>query len=310
MPTISSFVIAGGTGRQGGAVITALLNDPISPVPPSKIYAITRDTNSTASQSLSSKSIQLLQGDLSDSLTIFTALRSHGADLSQTGAYLAQAHGPQEVQQAKSFIDAAAASGIAHLVYSSVDRGGRAVSDRETSTCKTFSDKFLIEKHLIAACASSSSSSTLSYTILRPTWFADNALWGFPGRLCMTGWRDNMRGQRMQVTCVADIGRWAALALLRPETADLRNAAVSIASDKLSFEEADAVFREETGEGIPVANAWLTWLVIWLVKDLRTMFGWIGQRPYGAELTWLGRYVAPTSFRAWARENAVSKKAA
>lgn len=307
MAGLSTFIIAGGTGRQGGAAINALLNDPISPVQPNKIYAITRNANSAASRSLASKGIQLIQGDLTDSTAIFDYARTHGAKPAQTGAYLAQAHGPQEVLQAKAFIDAAVSLGIAYLVYSSVDRGGPALSDRDPSFCKTFSDKYLIEKHLIAA---SSKTPSLSYTILRPTWFADNALWGFPGRLCMTGWRDTLHGQRMQITCVADIGRWAATALLRPDTPKVRNQAISVASDELSFAEADAIFREETGgkECIPVANAWLTWLVIWLVKDLRTMFAWIGQRPYGAEIEWLARYVEPTSFRDWVRENAVARK--
>jgi uncharacterized protein YbjT (DUF2867 family) len=314
MPAPTHFLIAGATGRQGGAAVSALLNDPTTPIPPSKMFAITRDPTSAASTALSAHGVHLLQGSLSSSPAIFTNLKQqhdHGGaiDLSRVGVFLAQAHGPTELADAKQFITAAAEAGVAHFVYSSVDRGGREASDRDASYCKTFSDKFLIEKHLISVCAATAGKKGgMSYTIIRPTWFADNALWGFPGKLCMTGWRDRLGAKRMQITCVKDIGRWAAEALLRPERAGLKGEAVSIASEALSYAEADRIFREETGEGIAVANGWLTWAVIWLVKDLRTMFGWIDERPYGADLEWLGRYVQPTTFRDWARDAVVTAK--
>lgn len=313
MPEPAYFIITGSTGRQGGATIDALLNDRSSPIQPSKIYAIARDISSVGSIGLARKGVQLMQGDLSNATAIFANIRGQGVDLSKSGAYLVQAHGPNELQHAKQFISAAASYGVSYLVYSSVDRGGREASDRDASYCKTFSDKYLIEKHLISVANSSSSHSqnvahALNYTILRPTWFADNAVWGFPGRLCMTGWRDRLQGKRMQITCVRDIGRWAAEALLRPDRAGLRNQSVSVASETLSYAEADKVFREETGHGIALTNAWLTWVVVWLVKDLRTMFGWIDERDYGADLEWLGRWIEPTSFRAWVKANASAAK--
>ena len=143
----------------------------------------------------------------------------------------------------------------------------------------------------------------MDFTILRPVWFADNAAWGFPGRLCMTGWRENMRGKRMQVVTTKDIGRWAVEALLRPDRADLRNKAISIASDELTFQEADEIFRQEAGMHVGVTYGWLARLIIWAVTDLRTMFAFIDERDYGADLKELARTVEPTTFRQWVRES-------
>jgi hypothetical protein len=61
-----------------------------------------------------------------------------------------------------------------------VDRGGKDLSDQDPSYCKTFSNKCLVEKHLIAAAsepqARAEGHRASDYTILRPKCFADNAL--------------------------------------------------------------------------------------------------------------------------------------
>jgi uncharacterized protein YbjT (DUF2867 family) len=300
------FLVAGGTGRQGGSVINALLADEISPVLPEHVYVITRDPKGPSALKLAARGINLVLGVLGQPDSIFEHLQTHGVQFSQTGAFLVQAHGPTELNDARLFIDAAISHGIEYLVYSSVDRGGKDLSDRDASYCKTFVDKYHIEKHLIAATSGSRPSAKehkgIDYTILRPVWFADNAQWGFAGRLCMTGWRENMRGKRMQLVTTKDIGRWAVEAFLRPDRADLRNTAVSIASDELTFQEIDKIFRQETGEPVGVTYTWLTRLMIWAITDLRTMFAWINEREYGADLKWLAGTVEPTTFRQWVIE--------
>lgn len=300
------FLIAGGTGRQGGAVINALLaGDPTgSPVAPNHIYAITRDAEGLSATKLAARGIQLVTGQLGQPASIFDHLKTKDIPMNRVGVFLAQAHGPTELTEARAFIDCAVSDGVQYIVYSSVDRGGKELSDKDPSPCKTFSDKFHIEKHLIAATMTDDGKGhTTGYTILRPTWFADNALWGFPGKLCMTGWRENMHGKRMQVTVTKDIGRWAAQAFLLPDSCEgLRNTAISIASDCLSFEEVDQIFRKETGQPVGVSWGWLTRLVIWMVTDLRTMFAFINEREYGADMKTLTKTVRPTSFSDWVKE--------
>jgi hypothetical protein len=90
--------------------------------------------------------------------------------LSRTAVFVAQSPGPTELSDAKGFIDTASSHGIAYFVYSSVDHGCRTLSDSDPSYCKAFSDKFYIEQHLKSVAGKG-----MDYTIIRPTWFADNA---------------------------------------------------------------------------------------------------------------------------------------
>lgn len=296
------YLIAGATGRQGGATVDALLSDPEIKIEPRKVYAITRHPTGPGAVKLREKysDINIVPGDLNNPEAIFQHLDKN--IIPKTGVFLAQAHGPTELSDAKGFIDVAASNGVPYFVYSSVDRGGRELSDKDPSYCKTFSDKFYIEQHLRSVC----SSSQMEYTILRPTWFADNTWWGFPGQLCMTGWRENMEGKRMQVTVTKDIGRWAVEGLVRPDRTGIRNQALSIASDELSFKDVDDIFVRHTGKGVPVTYGLLARFIIWMVKDLRTMFGFIGERAYGADLPWLKSQLEPTTFEQWVRNEVPS----
>ncbi|OBT86024.1 hypothetical protein VE02_05531 [Pseudogymnoascus sp. 03VT05] len=299
MSAPTTFLIAGGTGRQGGAVVNALLADKSTSIQAKDIYVLTRNIAGAGAAALTTRGVQLVQGELGQPDAIFKQLSELGVNPTKTAAFLSQAHGPTELNDAKGFIDAAITNGLSYFVYSSCDRGGPELSDRDASYCKTFSDKFQIEKHLESASAGGKN---MNYTILRPTWFADNALWGFPGKLCMAGWRENMGGKRMQVTTVKDIGLWAAEALLRPDASGIRNKPLSIASDYLSFDEIDAIFRKETGKPVGVTYGWLARFMIWMAEDLRTMFGWINERDYGADLEELAKTVKPTTFREWLKE--------
>ncbi|KAF5008717.1 hypothetical protein FDECE_5025 [Fusarium decemcellulare] len=295
MSAIEYYLIAGATGRQGGATVDALFTHPTIKIEPKKVFAVTRQGSGPGAVKLREKysNINIVSGDLNNPEGIFGQMDRN--ILKNTGVFLAQAHGPTELEDAKGFISAAASNGIPYFVYSSVDRGGRELSDKDPSYCKTFSDKFYIEKHLKEVC----NSSKMDYTILRPTWFADNAWWGFPGQLCMTGWRENMQGKKMQVTVTKDIGRWAVEALVQPDRTGIRNQALSIASDELSFKQIDDIFIRHTGKGVPVIYGLFARFVIWMVKDLRTMFGFIGVRDYGADLPWLKSQLEPTTFEQW-----------
>ncbi|KAF7561366.1 hypothetical protein G7046_g2791 [Stylonectria norvegica] len=308
MSDIQNFLIAGATGRQGGAVVEALLSDPTLNIEAKNIFAVTRQANGPGAKKLRERyqGINIIGGDLNDPKQIFQQLDK--AIVNRTAIFLAQAHGPTELEDAKAFINAAAANEVPYFVYSSVDRGGREISDKDPSYCKTFSDKFYIEQHLRSVSNSSHlNGRNMDYTILRPTWFADNAWWGFPGKLCMTGWRENMNGKKMQVTVTKDIGRWAAEALVRPDRTGIRNQALSIASDELSFKDIDEIFIRHTGKGVPVTYGLLARFFIWLVKDVNTMFRFIGEREYGADLAWLKTQLKPTTFEQWVKDEVPKK---
>ncbi|KAF5699808.1 nucleoside diphosphate sugar epimerase [Fusarium globosum] len=110
-----------------------------------------------------------------------------------------------------------------------------------------------------------------------------------------------MAGKKMQVTVTKDIGRWAVEGLFRPDRTKIRNQALSIASEELSFKDIDGIFIKHTGNGVPVTYGLLTRFIIWMIKDLNTMFGFIGERPYGADLAWLKTQLEPTTFEQWVK---------
>lgn len=83
----------------------------------------------------------------------------------------------------------------------------------------------------------------------------------------MTGWRDNLGGKTLQVTVTKDIGRWAVEGLVRPNRTGMRNQALSIASDEMSFDQVEAAFTKHTGRVVPVTTGLLARGIIWLVND-------------------------------------------
>src|SRR5437667_8612141 len=68
-------LVTGATGKQGGAVIDALLA--AQPNPPFDIAAVTRDTSSNSAQALASKpQVRLIQGNLNEPTAIFEQLEN------------------------------------------------------------------------------------------------------------------------------------------------------------------------------------------------------------------------------------------
>jgi hypothetical protein len=108
-----------------------------------------------------------------------------------------------------------------------------------------------------------------------------------------------MKGKRMQIVTTTDTGRWAVEGLVRPDNTGIRNEALSVASEELSFQEIDLILKRRTGKGAPVTFEWFPVLMIWLVKDLNTMFRFIGERPYGADLPWLKERLQPATVAQW-----------
>lgn len=104
MPT---FLITGATGQQGGATINALLNDGRSDL---SIKALTRNPSSTAAQSLSSRGVVVVKGDLSDRESLQAALK--GVDAVHL---VTDFTGPKgcdgEIEQGKLFVDVAKENG-------------------------------------------------------------------------------------------------------------------------------------------------------------------------------------------------------
>src|ERR1700744_6607934 len=133
-------LVAGATGKQGGALISALLKSAPSAF---QLVALTRNAKSPRARALADKpNVTVLGSDLNDCEAIFKTTPDpfHGVFSVQVPLK------PQvEEQQGKALVYAAASNGVRHFVYTSVERGGPQRSDIDGTESKHVKLKFNIE---------------------------------------------------------------------------------------------------------------------------------------------------------------------
>lgn len=176
-----AFLVTGATGKQGGAVVNALLS--ATDISDITIFALTRSTESGSAKSLLSKApehIKLIEGNLDDCEAIFKkiSLPISAVFCVTVPALGLRAKADTEEIQGKAFVDAAISHGVEHFVYTSVDRHG-SDSDTQDTDVPHFITKAHVEKYL-------KEQSQMSWTILRPTAFMDNIIPGFAGKIFPT----------------------------------------------------------------------------------------------------------------------------
>ncbi|KEF53185.1 uncharacterized protein A1O9_10633 [Exophiala aquamarina CBS 119918] len=280
-------LVTGATGKQGGAVVEALLAKP--PPYDFQILALTRKITSSAAKALAAKQkVTLVEGDLGDPGSIFTKAGGVGsvyAVFCVTLPSLKKNTENEETRQGNNLIGAAIAHDVKHFVYSSVDRGGPTQSDYQT-------EKHLQEKSL--SCG-------MTYTILRPVAFMENLTPNFGGRMFATMWK-SMGTKKLQIISTHDIGVFAAQAISSPETDDYRNTAISLAGDELTQAEANEVFWKVLGRPMPLTYGLLGTLLQKAIPELGIMFNWFVNHGYGADVA-QGRLLNSEllDFEAWLR---------
>ena len=277
-------LVTGATGKQGGAVVEALLTRG------HQVRALTRNAASPAANRLRQQGVEIAVGDFTDHGSLVRAMRgadavyaiSKGNDLEQ-GA-------EKEIAQGTTITDAAKAAGIAHFIYSSVASANRATG------VPHFDSKYPVEKHLQA--------SGVPYTIVAPVFFMENLLQPWT----LSGLRQGKLGmalpasRSLQQISVADIGAFVAEVIERRDAVFGRR--FDIAGDELTGEEAAATLSKVTGrevhyEGFPpdVLRA--------QSEDLAQMFEWFERTGYAADIKSLRRdfpEVTWHSFEEWARK--------
>lgn len=270
-----AILVCGATGKQGGALIRALISSPTFTPSAYTIYALTRSPNGTAAKKLASLSlaVKLVEGDFADIPGLFASLSP-----APWGAFFVHAVGAGEAEHGKQFVDESIKAGVRHIVVTGVDRGGDD-SDSDPTNVPHFKAKWEYETHLRERAEASGGK--VSYTILRPVAFMDNFSPGFPGKVVGTCFRDSQPlSKKQQWVDTVDIGRWAAEAFLHPEDPKYHNKAISLAGDELSFEEINTIYRQKTGVDLPTTYWFVGWLVRYLVKDLGLMFQWFNNVGY------------------------------
>lgn len=297
-----ALLIIGATGKQGGAVIDALLSlDPTGAI--FTILAVTRDATSPAAQRLLAKlptgynNLRVVQANLDDAPGLFSAARlalGASATLKKPNAIwgvfsVQPSLGPgispdREIAQGTSLVDCAVSASVEHFVYSSVERGGDDRSWSNPTPVPHFQTKHHIEWHLRDATSPGKPGAGMGWTILRPAAFMDNLAPGFKTSVFLAAMRNHLGedGKTLQWVATADIGVFAAKAFADPEGWNGR--AVGLAGDELSFAQMSGTFERATGSPAPAAH-WLFGSVLTRVaKELGLMIKWFADEGFKADV--------------------------
>lgn len=166
-----TILVTNGTGKQGKAVIDALLKSHMD----FTILATTRDASTPSAKSLAGKSpkIKIVQGNLNDVPALFDKALRSTKSRKIWGVFSVQVYTGKgvtnegEIQQGKAVICEAVKHGVEYFVYASVDRGGDDVSWTNPTSVPHFATKIPIETCLKDEAGS------MSWCILRPVGFME-----------------------------------------------------------------------------------------------------------------------------------------
>ena len=275
-------LVTGGTGNQGGATVTQLLE-----AGKTRVRVLTRDPDSPKARQLASRGVELARGDLADPASLQTALDGVSAAFS-VQQFMDKGGVAAEEHRGKAFADAVKAAGVPHLVYTSADGVER------DSGLTHYESKLRIERHIRDL--------GLAATILRPVAFMDNLAVGAFGRAMVLGMFRTAfgNGRKVQLVATADVGWFAARALEEPGKYAGRE--IAIAGDEQSVPEMTAAFRQVLGHRQWVAPIpkFLPGLV--MPKEIASMFEWMGKRGFQANIPALRReHPTMLTFAAWLR---------
>lgn len=282
-------LVAGATGRQGGAVVRHMLPKGW------RLRALTRNPKSYAARQLAEKGVELVEGDMDDPASLERAARGVYGIYSVQDFWTVGAR--REVQQGKNLADVAKKAGVEHLVYSSV--GG---AERNTGITH-WETKWVVEKHV--------RSLNFPVTVLRPASFMETyhitevEIGLLKGKLV-----DPIRGDKpYQTIATDDIGAFAALAFERPK--DFIGLDLEIAGSELTNIDAAKVFSRVLNRPVKFQKLPLPIVRLVLGKEFNEMFHWFNSKGYQANIPELRRRypeVRLHSLEDWLREDGWDKR--
>ena len=276
--TGKTILVAGATGRQGGATVRHLKERGF------RVRAMTRDTRSAKAQALANQGVEVVEGDMADRASLDQALAGvYGAfsvqNFNQSGL-------EGEVLQGITLADAAKAAGVQHLVYSSVGSAHRGTG------IPHFESKFRVEEHIRAI--------GVPHTVLRPVFLMEN--WYAMRDLILNGTLalqlDPTRS--LQQLAVDDIGAFAALAFADPDQWLGRE--LELAGDELTMEQTAALFSRVIGRPVQYVQAPMEQARQRMGEDGVLMFNWLSRVGFEADIPALrALYPGLTSLETWIR---------
>lgn len=275
-------LVTGATGKQGGAVVEALLQRG------HQVRATTRNPDSKAATNLKLKGVDVVKADFSDSVSLLRA--ATGVDTLYAMMTPLEAGIEAEVQQGIALVDAAKAAGVGHLILGSV-----ASADGGTGI-PHFDSKYRVEQYVAA--------SGVPYTISAPVFFMENLIdvWALPslreGKLALA-----MPSNRpLQQIAVRDIGRFVVAMVERRQ--EVFGKRFDIGGDEITGEGAAVILSRVTGREIRYEGFPPEYLQQHS-EDMALMFKWFDSHGYVADLPALQRDFTDVhwlGFEDWAKE--------
>ncbi|MGW5688796.1 NmrA family NAD(P)-binding protein [Nonomuraea sp. NPDC003754] len=244
-------LVAGATGRQGGAVVARLLKHGHEPV------AYVRDPATPAADALAAQGVRLMTGDLADREALTKAAKGLDAIFGLTVPF-GQNGAAEEVAQGRALADAARAVD-AHLVYSSV----KGAASEVDFTVEHASAKQVVHRYLIKQGT--------TFTSVQPAYFMENALNVGLTRLNQGVYAFPLSPDRKldQVT-VLDIAGMAVHAI--ENLAKLSGRAIDVVSDSVTTLEAAGFLSEAVGSDVPYENIPIPMIRQWAGDEIADMF--------------------------------------
>ncbi|MET9629131.1 NmrA/HSCARG family protein [Lentzea sp. NPDC006480] len=248
---MTSVLVIGATGNQGGAVADLLLDHGHD------VTAYVRSPESPSAQALSAAGARLVTGDLADPQALAGAARGVDAIFGLSVPF-GSGGKDEEVAQGRLLVDVAAKTG-AHLVYSSV-RG----ADRMTATDIDHADsKQLVEAYL--------REQQVRATVLGPVYFMENVLnLGFSRLTDGVLANPLSAGKPLDQVTVRDIAGLAVHAVEQPDR--FAGKRIDIASDRVTGAEAARILSDVLGREIPYQQMPSAQVRQWAGDEIADMF--------------------------------------
>ncbi|QSE93779.1 NmrA/HSCARG family protein [Rhodococcus pseudokoreensis] len=271
------YAVVGATGGQGGAVVDALLERG------REVRALVR-RSSSRSEALRLRGVDIAVADITDRAAIASAVDGCAGVFAVTTPF---EDGPEaEIAQGAALVGAFGDSGVPHVVFSSV-------ADADKSTGVPHFDTKAVTEALLRE-------SSVSYTIVGPTYFYDNLLGGLDGirhgRLDLPLPVDTP----LQQLSRRDLGRFVALVFGDPDR--FAGTRIDLASDDPTPRRMAEVLGGVLGTPVHAHSSDADAISS---PDMRAMFRFLTDTGYDANIGELRRLypeVGWQSFAEWAAE--------
>src|ERR671933_459981 len=270
-------LVTGATGQQGGSLARLLLQKKHT------VYALTRDTQSSAAQDLRTRGANIVKGDLDDSDSLQRAVKDVESVFLMGTPFEDGTEG--ETRRGKLMADVAKENNIEHLVYSSV-----ANADKNTGI-PHFESKYKVEQHI--------KNLGIPHTIIGPTFFMENLLGpGLEqGQLSLP----LSPSTTLQQSALKNIAEFSALVLERHEP--FLGKRIDIASDEVTGEQAAEILSNVLGYMIRYIPVPLE-QVYQANEDMARMYDWYEKAGNGIDIASLHQEypeVKWLSFKDWVK---------